>query len=65
MGSREGEHIKALLRLYLKQSVVQQKSVSACHQVPVDNAVHRRGHLGIQKAETALTYRDNHKLLVN
>lgn len=60
-GEQEGEHFKALLGLYLEQ----QNRVSACHEVPVDNAVHSRVHLGIQKAETALTFRENHKLLVN
>lgn len=65
LGSMEGECFKSLLRLYLKHFVVQQKRMSPCLQVPVDNAVHSRGHLGIQKAKTALMYRDNHKQLVN
>lgn len=64
-GAGREEHFKALLGPHLKHPVVQQKGVSACHQVPVDCAFHSRVHLGIQKAETALTYRENHKLLAN
>lgn len=41
------------------------RRVRACHQIPLYCTFHSRAHLGIQETETVLTYRVDHKLLVN
>lgn len=41
------------------------KRGSMCHQISLYRTFHSRVHLGIQETETALTYRVDHKLLVN